>query len=115
MTFLILFPARLPAKIPWTLLYKLDTKYEKEGGGGKVRETLGEEGWNGVAHHGRENRHDNQSGEGGGEDEKSWVSHSHESSNEECLVSDLGKDDHGEGEDEGVERLDGTVVGIVER
>ena len=51
-----------------TLSYELDTKYEKQGGSGEVCEAFGEKCWNGVAQHGRENGHNDQSGESSGED-----------------------------------------------
>jgi hypothetical protein len=51
-----------------TLSYELDTKDKEQDGGGIVCETFGKECWHGVAQHGRENGHDDQSGESSGED-----------------------------------------------
>jgi hypothetical protein len=72
-----------------TLSYKLDTEYEEESGGREVGEAFREECGDGVAHHGREDCHDDESREGSREDEEAGVSHSHEGCNEECLVSNL--------------------------
>ena len=66
-----------------------------------------------MAQHGRENCHCNEGGKGGREDDKPRVLHRHQSSDQKCFVPNLGKDDHREGEDEGVQWLDerGGIAG----
>jgi hypothetical protein len=117
--FLFDFSHLLAHTVVWahreTLSYELDTENEEQSSGSKVCEAFREECGDGMAHYSRENCHDDQGGEGSREDEKSRVSHSHECRNEERLVSNFGKDDHGESEYEGMERLyDAGVDTIVE-
>jgi hypothetical protein len=72
-----------------TLSDELDTEHEEKSGRSEVCEAFREECGDGVAHHSREDCHDDESGEGSRENEESGVSHSHEGCNEECLVSNL--------------------------
>ena len=50
--------------------------------------------------------HSDESGERGGEDNESGMFHGHESSDKECFIPYFREDDHGEGQDEGMEGLD---------
>jgi hypothetical protein len=65
-----------------------------------------------MTHDRRENSHDDQGGESGGEDEEAGVPHSHESSHQERLISNFREDDHCEGQDKRVEWLD-DAAGLV--
>ena len=66
-----------------------------------------------MAQNGRENCHCNQSSKGGRKDDKSRMLHRHQGSDQKRFVANLGKDDHYEGEDERVQRLDegGRIAG----
>jgi hypothetical protein len=95
------------------LSYEFDPEYKEQSGGGEMGEAFREECRHSVTHDSREDCHDDQSGEGGREDKKSGVSHSHERRNEECLVSNLREDNHGEGKYEGMKGLYGAGICII--
>jgi hypothetical protein len=59
-----------------------------------------------VAQQGRKDGHGDECGEGSSEDDHSVMAHCHECSDEEGFVANLGEEDHGEGEEEGVHGLD---------
>lgn len=116
--FLLDFSHFLTYAIVWahseTLSYKVDTEYEEKSSRSEVREAFREERGDGVAHDSRKDCHDDQSGVGSGEDKESRVAHSHERRHEECFVPNFGDDNHGESKYEGMERLYGAGVDIVE-
>jgi len=116
--FLLDFSHFLAHAIVWahseTLSYEVETEDEEKSSRSEVCEAFREERGDGVAHDSRKNCHDDQSGVGGREDEESRVSHSHERRNEECFVPNFRDDNHGESEYEGMERLYGAGVNIVE-
>ncbi len=76
--------------------YELNTKDKEKAGGCKMRKTFREEGWDSVTEHSGEHSHDNQGGEGCREDDKTRMSHSHQGSDKEGLVSNFGEDNHSE-------------------
>lgn len=63
-----------------------------------------------MAEDGGQDRHDDEGAESGGEDQETGVLHGHEGSDKERLVTNLGEDDHDEGQGEGVHgRVDGAL------
>jgi hypothetical protein len=96
-----------------TLAHELGTKNKEQYSSGHVCEAFWEESWYSMTHDRRENGHDDQGGESGREDEEAGVPHSHESSHQERLVSNLREDDHCEGQDKRVEWLDDAAGLIV--
>lgn len=84
----------------------LCAKDEEKDCGGESGELLGKESRCGVAEEGGQDGHGEEGGKSGGEDEDARVAHAHDDGDEEGFVANFGKDDHGEGEDKGVERLD---------
>ncbi len=89
------------------------TEHEEETGREKGREALWNQSRQGVAQHGGQDRHCDERAEGGGEDHHAIMFHGHEGCHEEGFIANLGDEDHGEGEDEGVQGLDETFSGIV--
>jgi hypothetical protein len=80
-------------------------KNQEQSGGSEMCEALRNERRDSVAEDGGQHGHSDKRREGGSEDDNARMPHSHERSDEEGLVANFGEYDHGEGKNEGVERL----------
>lgn len=98
-----------------TLPQEPSTKDKEQHRGGEAGEVSRDQGGDGLSEEGRQYGHDEEGAEGGGEDGHAVVLHGHEGGDEEGLVADLRDEDHGQGEDEGVEGLDYAVVFVYAR
>jgi hypothetical protein len=73
---------------------ELGAENEEENRCGQAGQALREQRGDCMAKDGRQDSHDEQGTEGSREDNHAVMLHSHQRRNQECLVSDLGEEDH---------------------
>ncbi len=88
-----------------TFAEHLGAENKEEDGGEEVGDAFGDQGWDSVAEHGRENGHGDERGKGSGEHEEAGMFHGHKGGDQKCLIANLREDNHSQGEEEGVKRL----------